>query len=69
MLSRYAANGLERAQYRLLEDGTFAATVPPSRGLIATGATLEACRRDLADVIEAWVLVRVSQGLDVPRIR
>jgi predicted RNase H-like HicB family nuclease len=68
MLSRYVALGLERAKYDLLDDGTFAATVPGLRGPIATGPTLEACRRDLAEVIEAWVLVRVSQGLSVPPI-
>jgi predicted RNase H-like HicB family nuclease len=68
MLSRYVANGLERARYQLLDDGTFAATVPALRGVVATGPTLEACRRDLAEVIEAWVLVRVSRGLNVPAI-
>ena len=68
MISRYVARALERAQYRLLQDGTFAATVRGLRGVIATGATLEACRRDLADVIEEWVLVRVARGLAVPAL-
>ena len=68
MLTRYVSRSLERAQYRLLEDGAFAATVPGLRGIIATGATLEECRRDLAEVVEAWVLVRVSRGLTVPSL-
>jgi len=66
MLTRYVSRSLERAQYRLLDDGTFAATVPGLRGIIATGPTLEACRRELAEVVEAWVLVRVSRRLSVP---
>ena len=66
MITHYVARALERARYRVIEDGTFAATVRGLRGVIATGATLEACRRDLAEVVEAWVLIRVARGLAVP---
>jgi predicted RNase H-like HicB family nuclease len=68
MISQYVTQALARAQYRLLEDGTFAATVRGLRGVIATGATLEVCRRELAEVIEEWVLVRVARGLPVPAL-
>ena len=68
MITRYLARALERAQYRLLEDGSFAATVRGLRGVIATGTTLEACRSDLTEVIEEWVLVRVARGLAVPAL-
>ena len=68
MITRYVARALDRAQYRLLDDGTFAATVRGLRGVIATGATLEACRGDLAEVIEEWVLVRVARGLAIPAL-
>jgi predicted RNase H-like HicB family nuclease len=66
MIGRYVSAALERATYRHIEDGTFAATVRGLRGVIATGATLEACRRDLAEVVEEWVLVRAARGLAVP---
>ena len=52
----------------MLDDRTFAATVHGLRGVIATGATLEACRSDLAEVIEEWVLVRVARGLAIPAL-
>ena len=68
MISQYVATALERAQYRLVDDGTFAGTVPGLRGVIATGPTLEACRRELAEVIEEWILVRVARGLAIPRL-
>ena len=42
MISRYVTKALERAEYRLLEDDTFAATVRGLKGVVATGATLEA---------------------------
>lgn len=68
MISRYVTKASERAEYSLLEDRTFAATVRGLRGVIATGATLEACRRELVEVIEEWVLVRVARGLSVPAL-
>ena len=68
MITRYVTRALERAHYRLLEDGTFAATVRGLRGVVATGDTLETCRRELAEVVEEWVLVRVARGLTVPAL-
>ena len=68
MISQYVATALERAQYRLVDDGTFAGTVAGLRGVIATGPTLEACRRELAEVIEEWILVRVARGMAIPRL-
>ena len=68
MISQYVATALERAQYRLIDDATFAGTVRGLRGVIATGPTLEACRRELAEVIEEWILVRVARGLAIPRL-
>ena len=36
---------------------------------LATGRTLEACREELGEVVEEWVVVRVAQGLSVPAAR
>ena len=55
MISQYVASALERAQYRSIDNGTFAATVRGLKGVVATGATLEACRRELTEVVEEWV--------------
>ena len=52
MITRYIERALERARYELLPHGTFAATVRGLRGVVATGTTLEACRCDLAEVVE-----------------
>ncbi len=45
-----------------------AATVTGLPGVIATGKTLEICRDQLVEVIEEWLLVRVAQGLRIPRL-
>jgi predicted RNase H-like HicB family nuclease len=62
----YLNEALKRAEYTQLEDGSYCAEVRGLRGVIATGKTLETCRATLQEVIEEWVLVRVSRGLDVP---
>jgi predicted RNase H-like HicB family nuclease len=66
MIRDYVDEGLRRAKYAQLEDGSYCAEVRGLPGVIATGKTLEACRTDLQEVIEEWVLVRVARGLAIP---
>jgi predicted RNase H-like HicB family nuclease len=68
MISRFVDRALRRARYRQVDGGTFCATVSGLRGVIATGPSLEACRDQLAEVVEEWVLVRVARGLRVPTL-
>jgi len=68
MMYRVITQALRRARYRQVDGGLFCATVPGLRGVIATGTSLEACRDQLAEVVEEWVLVRVARGLPVPRL-
>ena len=68
MIRDYLAAALKRASYTKLEDGSYAAGVRGLSGVIATGKTLEACRDHLQDVVEEWILIRVSRGLAVPAV-
>jgi len=68
VILEYIARGLKRARFERLEDGSTCATVPGLRGVIALGPDRRTCRRQLAEVIEDWVLVRVSQGLSIPKL-
>jgi predicted RNase H-like HicB family nuclease len=68
MITRFLDRALRRAQYRQVDGGIFCATVSGLRGVIATGPSLEACRDQLAEVVEEWVLVRVARGLRVPTL-
>ena len=68
MIRSYLDEALHRARYMELEDGTYCAEVRGLRGVVAIGGTLEACRAALQEVVEEWVLVRVSRGLDVPAL-
>jgi len=68
MISKYVAKALERAAYEPIDHGMWCATVRGLRGVIAIGASIEACRHQLAEVVEEWVLVRVARHLQVPRL-
>ena len=66
MIRQYVDAALRGAHYEKLEDGTFYGEVPKLRGVLAVGPSLEACRNQIAEVVEEWVLVRVAKGLPVP---
>ena len=68
MIVDYIDRALRRATYEKLEDGTFVGEVDGLQGVLANATTLEACRDQLAEVIEGWVLFRVANGMDIPAL-
>ena len=68
MIRDYLDAALTRARYTQLDAGSYAAEVRGLRGVIATGRTIEACRKSLEAVVEEWVLVRVARGLTIPSL-
>ena len=68
MIRKYLDEALKRACYAELEDGSYCAEVRGLRGVLATGRTLGRCRAVLQEVVEEWILIRVSCGLAVPAL-
>jgi predicted RNase H-like HicB family nuclease len=69
MLTNYIRAALHRARYEILpDDGSFYAEIPGFEGVYANAPTLEACREELAEVLEEWVLFRVSKNLPLPPV-
>jgi len=67
MLLHYIQTALNRAHYEMIEDETpFYGEVPGLEGVWATGETLEACRENLANSIEDWLLFSIAKGLPIP---
>ena len=60
---------MHRARYEILPDGgTFYGEIPGFEGVYSEGATLEACREELTEVLEEWIFVRISGSLPVPEV-
>ena len=69
MITEYINAALGRAKYGLIEDeNPFYGEVPELKGVWAVGTTLEECRRNLAEVIDGWLVVRLKKGLPIPPI-
>ncbi len=67
MLTQYLRAALHQAKYEILtDDGSFYGEIPGFDGVYANAVTLESCREELEEVLEEWLLFRVSQRLPVP---
>jgi predicted RNase H-like HicB family nuclease len=69
MFIAYIQAAMRRAKYELLADHEgFVATIPGFKGLIAHAESLEACREELQEVLQSWMLLRMDEGLPLPVI-
>ena len=69
MLLEYIDAALRHARYEILkDDGTYYGEIPECNGVYANAATLEACREELREVLEEWVLFWVHRHLSLPVI-
>ncbi len=67
MLTEYTRAAMRRAHYEILpDDGAFYGEMPGFDGVYARASTLEACRDELAEVLDEWILLRVSRNLPLP---
>lgn len=67
MLTNYIRAAMRQARYEILpDDGTFYGEIPGFDGVYANAATLEACREELEEVLEEWIMFRISMNLKLP---
>jgi hypothetical protein len=60
-LANCAQAAMCRARYEILQDdGSFYGEIPGFDGVYANSDTLEACRGELREVLEEWILLRAS---------
>jgi predicted RNase H-like HicB family nuclease len=60
---------MRKARYEILpDDGSFYGEIPGFDGVYANADTLEACRDELEEVLEEWILLRVSRHLPLPTV-
>jgi predicted RNase H-like HicB family nuclease len=66
MLTRYIQAAMRDAKYEMLDDKTFYGFISGFEGVWANESTLEACRQELQDVLEDWILLGVSLNHELP---
>lgn len=68
MLTQYMAKALERGEYKQLDDGTWFAEIPGFPEVWAKALTVEACRRELLEVLEEWLLLKLRDQDPIPAV-
>jgi predicted RNase H-like HicB family nuclease len=67
MLTEYIRAAMRRATYEILpEDKTYYGEIPGFQGVWANAETLEACRDELQEVLEDWIVFRLHDHLSLP---
>ena len=68
MLSEYIQKALEKARYKVLDDGTWFAEISDFEGVWANAATVEECRHELVEVLEEWLVLKIRDRDAIPEI-
>ena len=58
---------MDKAHYELLPDGEgYFGSIEEMEGVWANADTLEACRAELQEVLEAWIILGLKMGHPLP---
>lgn len=68
MLTEYLGHAMRHAHYEIMENERFYGSIPLCKGVWAEGKTLEECRGELLGALEAWILVGLRHGDELPVI-
>ena len=69
MLTTYINAAMRSAHYELLENGEgFIGKIPELQGVWANADSLEACRDELREVLEEWIILGLKMNHHIPVI-
>ena len=60
MLTEFIHKKLQEAKYKILKDGSYFGEIPGLKGVWANARNLEDCRKELQEVLEDWLLLKVQ---------
>jgi len=66
MLFEYIKKALEKAEYKKLDDGTWFAEIHGFEGVWANTKSVEECRRELLEVLDEWLILKLRDRDPVP---
>lgn len=66
MISSFIKSKLKNASYKILGDGSYFGEIRGIRGVWANSKNLENCRKELQEVLEDWVVLRLKGGEKIP---
>jgi len=67
MFAEYFDKAMHKAEYELMEDGTYFGEIPGFEGVWGNGKTIEECRKDLIGALEGWLVLKLwDHDDDIP---
>ena len=66
MLTRYIQAAMSKAQYKILDDGSYFGEIPGFQGVYANAQQLEDCCDELQDVLEGWIILGLRRNDPMP---
>jgi len=69
MLGEYIQGAIESAEYKKLEDGSWFAEIPGFSGAWANGKSVEECRKELIEVLEEWIVLKIKDKDNIPIVK
>lgn len=66
MITAYIQTAMRQATYEILEDGSFYGEIPGFQGVYANAESLDACREELQEVLEGWIVLGLRLGHTLP---
>ena len=66
MLTSYLEKKIKSAKYKRLEDGTYFGEISGLRGVWANARSLNSCRKELREVLEDWLVLKVREKEAIP---
>ncbi|MDO8633207.1 MAG: type II toxin-antitoxin system HicB family antitoxin [Candidatus Wildermuthbacteria bacterium] len=69
MLTEFLSRKLGGARYKLLKGGGYFGEIPGLQGVWANAKNLEDCRKELQEVLEDWLLLKIQSRDKVPGFR
>lgn len=66
MLLEYIEKMMQKAQYKILKDGMYYGEISGLKGVWASHKNLEGCRKELIEVLEDWIFLKLRDGEAIP---
>lgn len=65
MINEYITKKLKLARYKILKNGDYFGEIQGLSGVWANGSNLEDCRKELQEVLEDWILLKIRNGEEI----
>ena len=66
MLTKFLESKLKKTKIKVLKDGSLFASIPGVSGVWSNAKTKSACMKELREVLEEWVLLKVRDQESIP---